>query len=586
MRRKYIPITVFMVLFLNSYCFSQGAPLVNEVEFKGNKDFGSEELLKLMVTRPSSFLRKVSYYQYILDDDLTALRDFYQSMGYFESEVNLVRVENIEENRVNVYIRIKEGPPYYISNFYFFGNTVFTDNKLKQAVTIQKGEVFRRRKIVESVNSILKLYGEIGYLNSEVKTDIKLNENEKSITVNFVVTEREQHTVREIKVEGLEKTKEYVVLRYVEFEKGEVLQRSELVDTKRRLYFTGIFEEINIDIEPFAGLPSTSPYKTAVLRLAERKSIELSLSAGYSTLEKFWQRAEIRNSNLFGTGIRLGVIGRRSAVSREGSFALTEPLTFGSLWQTDLDLSADFRDKPAYNLYSYRTLLSESRKISKVSSIGFTFRYEEQEIFNTDETSIKEILRGYSLTLARDTRNNLVSPSEGSYLKTENEIVFGRELYFKTTENIKVFFSPFGRAVIGTAVKFGWISRIQQEIDIPISEKFYAGGPNSIRGFEYQMVGPKDAVGNPTGGKLLLVVNIFEFRQPVWGILSGAVFSDAGCVWDEAINFRFSDIRYSFGVGLRAGTPIGILRLDAAWNPDRKEEEDTYIFYFASGLAF
>jgi translocation and assembly module TamA len=122
--------------------------------------------------------------------------------------------------------------------------------------------------------------------------------------------------------------------------------------------------------------------------------------------------------------------------------------------------------------------------------------------------------------------------------------------------------------------------------DIPLNERFYAGGPNSLRGFGYQLVGPLDSDGDPTGGRLKLVWNLVEIRQAVYKMIGLALFADVGDILWQPEAFRLGNIRTSAGVGLRANTPIGIMRLDYGVNLKRKKGEPEAKLYFNMGQAF
>ena len=121
---------------------------------------------------------------------------------------------------------------------------------------------------------------------------------------------------------------------------------------------------------------------------------------------------------------------------------------------------------------------------------------------------------------------------------------------------------------------------------IPLHERFYAGGPNSLRAFDYQKAGPLDEKRVPTGGRLLIVWSIIEIRRSLYKMIGGAVFVDAGNVWTKPEMFKFRGLRAALGFGLRVNTPIGLARLDYGINLDRRTGEPRAKLYFSMGQAF
>ena len=132
----------------------------------------------------------------------------------------------------------------------------------------------------------------------------------------------------------------------------------------------------------------------------------------------------------------------------------------------------------------------------------------------------------------------------------------------------------------------GWMDFFGTSKDIPLNERFYAGGPNSLRGFGYQLVGPLDKERDPIGGRLKVAWNVLEIRQSLYKMIGLAFFADVGNVWLGPKHFHFNDFRSCVGAGLRANTPIGIVRLDYGINLGPKEGEPQAKLYFNMGQAF
>ena len=199
-------------------------------------------------------------------------------------------------------------------------------------------------------------------------------------------------------------------------------------------------------------------------------------------------------------------------------------------------------------------------------------------------------IRSLTFTVAHDTRDNLFDPSTGWYANWSNEVagsfLQGTNTFARSVLTLKRF-HPVGRqAVLGSALELGWMDSFGSSDDIPLSERFYTGGPTSLRGFGYQMVGPLDENREPVGGQFKLVWNLLELRRSIYRMVGGVVFFEVGNVWSSPEDVHISDLRPSLGTGLRVNSPLGILRLDYGINLDRRTDEPGNRVFFSIGQAF
>jgi len=546
-----------------------------------------------MLTRTSGFLSRSYYYPEIFEDDLKSLVLFYQQNGYLEAQIEDTQVNIDTANRVvHVHIRISEGELTLIEGVTVFGNYVFSDSLLLNRVAIKPKEPFKRMKIQEATLSLLTLYANSGYLEAEVKPDIRINSETHRALVDFIIQEKIQFSIDKIRLEGLKKTSSRVVNRELLFRPGEVVKYSRLLESQRRLYLTGLFKSAFIRPQPADSQDSTK--KDILIQLQESESIEFNVAAGYGSVEKARGRIEVFNTNLAGTALKAGLSAKASFISRslEGSF--TQPWTFGLRWRTDLNLLLEYLEEPGYNLLRRGGRLVIGRTFGKRSTASLTYRYEDADLSNIQVSTIpQEIetrLRSLGLSLIYDTRNNLFNSTRGIYLGWNNELagsfLSGTDTFLRSVARFKHFYPWKRSTIIASALEIGWMDFFGTSRDIPLNERFYAGGPNSLRGFGYQLVGPLDAEGDPVGGRLKVVWNLLEIRQSLYRMIGVALFADVGNVWPDPRDFKFGDLRTSVGFGLRANTPIGILRLDYGVNLQPKNGEARGKLYFNMGQAF
>ncbi len=566
---------------------------VSSVTFEGNQVFSDHRLQRVMLTRPSGFLSRSYYYPEIFEDDLKSLVLFYQQNGYLEAQIEDTQVNIDTTNRVvHVHIRISEGELTLIEGVTVFGNYVFSDSLLLNRVAIKPKEPFKRMKIQDATLSLLTLYANSGYLEAEVKPDIRINSETHRALVDFIIQEKIQFSIDKIRLEGLKKTSSRVVNRELLFRPGEVVKYSRLLESQRRLYLTGLFKSAFIRPQPADSQDSTQ--KDILIQLQENESIEFNVAAGYGSVEKARGRIEVFNTNLAGTALKAGLSAKASFISRslEGSF--TEPWTFGLRWQTDVNLLFEYLEQPGFDLTRKGGRLVIGKTFGKRSTASLTYRYEDSKLSNIQVSTIPEELktnvRSLMLSLIYDTRDNLFNSNRGIYLGWHNELagsfLSGTDTFVRSIARFKYFYPWRRSTIIASALEIGWMDFFGTSHDIPLNERFYAGGPNSLRGFGYQLVGPLDAERDPFGGRLKVVWNMLEIRQSLYKMIGAALFADIGNVWLRPKDFHFGDLRTSVGFGLRANTPIGILRLDYGINLQPKEDEPHEKLYFNMGQAF
>jgi outer membrane protein insertion porin family len=238
--------------------------------------------------------------------------------------------------------------------------------------------------------------------------------------------------------------------------------------------------------------------------------------------------------------------------------------------------------------------LAVGRLFSKRSNITVTCRQERAKLYDIKVLKIPEDIKtnvkSLKFSFIHDTRNNLFNPSRGFYLEWSNEwggtfsgVIKG---YLRSIAGMRYFIPWSNSTVFATAFEIGWINVSGGLESIPLQERFYIGGPNSVRGFEYKKLGPLDKNGVPTGGRLKIQWNMIEIRQRLYKTLGLVFFADLGNVWARPEEFNFREMRLTPGLGLRFNTPIGVARLDLGINPDPKSGESDHRWIFGIGQLF
>jgi outer membrane protein insertion porin family len=472
-----------------------------------------------------------------------------------------------------------------------FGNQFFSDSLLRAQIRLHKGEALRKRLIQESVQAILSAYAEQGYLDAAVTPNVQVNSEAHLALVDFLITEGYQFRVDSIRITGKDKTKRHVVTRELLFKPAQIIKYSRVLKSQRQLYLTGLFE--SAFIRPVPASSGDTLAKDILVELKERPSSEFGVMLGYGSLEKIRGQIELTTNNLSGTARQAGIVLEANFIKQGTSVSFSDPWTFGTRWKTDIGLYFEMRQEPGYDQRLLGARLTVGRRLGLHTNLAVSFRAENTdlshiEVYN-DIGEIDPRIRTLSLSLTRDTRDNLFNARSGEYFEWTNELaggfLSGTNTFARSIARLKLF-RPWGReTVIASAIDIGLMGHLGEEEEIPLSERFYTGGPTSLRGFGYQMAGPTDIDGTPQGGNFKIVWNAVEIRRTIYKAFGLAGFVDVGNVWNEIATFRIDNLRYTAGIGLRVGSPLGLLRLDYGVNLDRRGDEPRTRLFLGIGQA-
>jgi len=328
--------------------------------------------------------------------------------------------------------------------------------------------------------------------------------------------------------------------------------------------------------------------------VVENSSGGVGVLAGFESVEKLRGRVEFYNNNLWGTARKFSLSARASFINNKFEVSFTDPYTFKTAWRSDLRAAIDYNDEPGYDMDRNHVNLIVGHGLEKRRMVTVGYRRERVVLKNIRVTEIPHIktmdISGLKVSFLRDTRNNLFNATEGSYLEISNEltggILGGTRSFVRIESKLKRFFLLKNETVIGSSIGIGFERPLDGATEIPLNERFYAGGLNTIRGFDYQKVGPLSDKRVPIGGQFSIVWNVAEIRTPIYKMIGGVLFLDSGNVWRSSKEFKITTMRVAAGTGLRVNTPIGLIRLDIGFNVDRKPREEFYKVHVGLGHVF
>ena len=440
----------------------------------------------------------------------------------------------------------------------------------------------------------------------------------------FAIDEGRQSIVRDIRVAGNDKTSERLVREQILVAPNEPLNLQALSRSRKNLYDSGAFSVVDlsrdtvVEAKPtdseddnvsgaVTGEQATKPVLVEVA-VREVQPYQVRYGASYDTEGKLGGVLDASAHNVFGKARVLGVASRYDAQVREGRVYMSQPTllhwpiqTTASIYRRD-ERNPATQTSEAFNVDRRGVSFQQERRLKNDYVWNYGYRFERARTFDPLGVGPEEFIKVSPLSSAfvRETRDELLDATRGSFsshafsfspqwLGSDDTYVkyFGQ--YFHTIplqrERLERFSNEIlrPRFVFATGVRLG-LSKGMGTF-VPTTERFYAGGSTTVRGFEQNALGPVDLDGTPVGGDALLILNN-ELRFPLISIVDGVTFLDAGNVFQRTKDFSFTDIRKSAGVGVRLRTKWVLVRGDYGFVLDRREGERRGRFYFSIGQAF
>jgi outer membrane protein insertion porin family len=572
-----------------TFKIKEGAKVkISRIDFVGNDHAKAGKLRKAMETKKWTIFSWITgggrFKDDQFQDDLDKLRDYYRELGYLDVEVpaDEVKYSYPSAKKLVLTIRIKEGRQYKVGDIAISGNTIIPTETLRKLIKQNTGAIFAPSKIDADVTALQDAFGKDGYIETRVQLVRKPNVETGAIDVEYRIRESEKFFVESIRVEGNTKTKSIVIIRELALGPGEVFDSVRMKTSKQRLDNTRFFEEVNMTPET-TNIPGRKNLKIAV---REGRTGNLTFGAGFSSLERAVVFAEVTQSNfdLFGRRSGFQGDGQKFRLRLQlGSRSSEAILSFEEPWFLEQQLALGFsifRTSSDYNSSVYQEVRTGAevylrKRLFELVEGRLSYGYEIVDINDVDagytvvypetETTLSKI----GFQLLRDTRDKLVNTTRGNRMELISEVTTsalgGDADYYKLEAKGSQFFPIFDtqNQVLAVIARAGVMDSFGDTAQVPFFDRFYLGGPYTLRGFEYRDVGPKVAVGTdnvPTGGNTYGFFSL-EYSVDVVEPLRFAVFYDAGFVNAGSYDFDTSRYNDNFGFGLRlliAGAPLSL----------------------------
>jgi outer membrane protein insertion porin family len=538
------------------------------------------------------------------------LQRYYYEQGYLSAEIDAPRYE-FQDHLARIVVAVREGPQFHTRRISISGNTVYSSADILAKLPLAPATPFVSAAAERSLDRIRELYWPNGYNDVRSEYALTLDRNAAAVDIDVTIVEGRRSVVAEIAVDGNRKTSDRLIRGEVELSPSQPLDLAVLARSRRNLYGTGAFSIVDFTRDEVGASAKDQNDKQVQLKVSVREVQPMQVRYGlsYDTEGGLGGIVDFSVRNSLGKARVFGVQGRYDSEIHEGRVYVSQPslrtwprkTTASVYFREDLNPPTDQTDP--FDISRQGASIQQEMQFRKVYVWSYGYRYE---LATTLEPSlgegVTETVRVTPLsgTITRETRDEVLDASKGMFLSqalayspgwlgSDRPYVKYYAQYFHYFPLRSEKLVPFTgeilrvRLVFATGVRVGLARGIGG--DVPTSERFYAGGSTTLRGFEQNAVGPVGANNIPAGGNAVVMFNN-ELRVPVLRRLDGVLFVDVGNVYPTIADFSLTDLRESAGIGIRLRTPWVLLRSDYGFVLDPRPGEKRSRFYFSIGQAF
>ncbi len=547
---------------------------VEAVTFEGNRALDEAALRGRVRSQPGE-----AFVPNLTAVDRDAIQLAYQNLGYESGTVEVKPRFRQDGTRVTLVFDVREGPQVFVDHVLIVGNVRTRRQTIERELQVKHGDPFS----LEAINASQRRLAALGLFRRARITELRHGDE----TLRDLLVTVEEAPPTTIGYGGGLEGRLRVVRRAedggVAAEQFEVAPRA-FFDAGRRNLFgknrsVNLFASVSLhpkDSPFFAGQPAST-----------------SSDGGYGLTEY----------RLVGT--------------------FREPRVFDTVADANINITFEQQIRSSFNFARRGASVDIARHLTPKVSASGSYQLQRTRVFDSsvaDQALIDRIFSQYLLSsfsgsLSRDTRSDPVDPIAGAYLTANgqlaaralgSEVGFVKSYFtaqaFRTLPHTnRIVFAGSARLGLATGFVREAVDDLGQAIpgvtirDIPQSERFYAGGDSTIRGFALDRVGthhvPTEANDTldkdllPKGGNGLVILNA-ELRVPVWGGLAMVGFFDTGNVFARVADIDFGELRSAVGGGIRYKSPVGPIRVDLGFKVNRQPGEGLTAWFISFGQAF
>lgn len=536
-----------------------------------------------------------------------SLRLAYAGIGHLEARVGTPRSElDSETGRLRVTIPVDEGTPFRVAAVEL-PTEVSASGPDGPVLKLKAGELFDLAAYLADRDALGAWYRGRGWMDARSRAVLEMRSHE--VVVRFLVDAGSLARVAEIRVSQTGKTRDSVIRRSLTVRTGDLLTPASLSESRERLSDVGVFRSVDVRAEPTRGDEAS---RDIAVNLVHKPDVLIEYGVRYTTAgsggeaggapsapgeDRLVLASAVELSNPFGWGWRTRAYSYLASDRHDWGVNLDAATLFGLRLRTQLFLFDDTDDEAqltsrvrGVTAQQTRVLLRDRRGRRWRDRLRLQWGYTIKNVEyweSVDRTSLLRANRGFaSLAAIGDERDSLTDPKRGLFWTAAAELArtsLGSEVDYLRLYGQLFTFLNFGPVVWAQGFRLGTVPGTDPLL--LVDNRFHAGGPTTVRGFEQNSLELQSEAGDALGGQAVAVFNQ-ELRFPIWKTLHGGVFWDAGYAWPTSTEFDLGELRHSAGIGLRFMFPFGPVRLEYAWVLKPKPGESKGRFVFGLGHAF
>ncbi len=571
---------------------------IKDITMTGNEAFSDKKLFKIVQTSEKGWLSWLTdsgvLNHDIIQQDAARISAYYHNNGYIEAKIGKPEISQ-KGDWFYVNFNISEGERYRVGTVDLSGDLIEEKSSLLSNTKIIKEKYFSREILRDDILKITDTYAEKGYAFAEATPTTDKDAVNKRINIVIDISKQELVHINRIVIRGNSRTRDKVIRREIKVKETGIFNATALKNSQKRLQRLDFFEDIQITPEPTA----ESNMMDIVVNVKEKPTGNFSIGAGYSSVDSFMFMSEISQNNFLGKGQRLSLQANLSKASTQYNLSFTEPHLADSKLMAGIDLFNWTREYDDYDKESTGFGFRFGYPLGWKWYLSSSYSFDDTTLTELGENPSQAILDSLEINttsavkfgFSRDSRNKFPDATSGSNhslsVKYAGGVLAGDAAFTKFDAASNYYFPLPFETSLHYKLAGGWA--ISNETNkLPVYEKYYLGGINTIRGFKSGSISPVDPVTNEKigGGKMWYSNLEWIFPLVEEAGLKGVLFLDAGNVYDTNENWDFGEIKKSAGFGFRWLSPMGPLRLEWGHNLDPKEDEVKSNWDFSIGGSF
>jgi outer membrane protein insertion porin family len=565
---------------------------IKKIEFEGNRQISGKNLSKNMLTKRHTVTEPGALLEENVAKDSETITENMRNKGYLDADVEPWQVELTEQGYAwNVTIPVNEGLQTLVAHVNFTGNETFTDEQLLKPLKLKPGKAFNPSIVPEERQHIIMYYADHGHPYADVVQEIHIDDATHEATISYDIIEGPEVRIGRIVIVGDILTSQKAIKGAMSLKEGDQFSYEKLIESQLNIRRMGAFSSVRIETMGIEEKQNTVHLKVSV---DEARPFRIDAELGYSTKESFTGSLTFTNLNSFGWAKQtfLRLTGGRKLSRVE--LGWVDPRFLSSSFEMSTITWIQYRDRPSFSYVQLGGSLGFFRRLRR---FGVNFQQEFTRNYFVEGDSVAadaESLRNNTISrtsasASYDGRDSFSNPTKGFYtlgaINFFNEIEGNRAHFVKLSLQAEYDIGFWKRLVFSSSFRFDRIQELRRNTSVPTNELLFMGGDDTVRGFPEDSLGPTDALGRATGGRLRWIINE-ELRLRAFKNFQIAAFFDMGSLTNSFPQINLSTVRTSAGLGVRYITPVGPVRLDYGFILDRQPGDGVGRLHFTFGYVF